>query len=120
MIGGAIKDPSHTGTSKGLSQAINKGPIRKFLPKYAHVYVTIHSHGLSAGVRTHYVTANEVKILGSVLPKGQKPLPGNPVGWRLRPPLSKKSFPVGRMGEKTDSREVGIFLFFFQISIFLN
>ena len=57
---GAINDPAHTGTSKGLSQAINRGPIRKFLPKYANVYVTIQSHGLSAGVRTHYVTANRV------------------------------------------------------------
>ena len=58
---GTIKDPAHTGTSKGLSQAINRGPIRKFLPKYAHVYVTIQSHGLSAGVRTHYVTADGVR-----------------------------------------------------------
>ena len=58
---GAIKDPAHTGTSKGLSQAINSGPIRKFLPKYANVYVTIQSHCLSAGVRTHYVTANGVR-----------------------------------------------------------
>ena len=54
---GAIKDLTHTGTSKGLSQAITRGPIRKFLPKYANVYVTIQSHGLSVGVRTHYVTA---------------------------------------------------------------
>ena len=59
--GGGIKDPAHTGTSKGLSQAINRGPIRKFLPKYANVYVTIRSHGLSAGARTHYVTANGVR-----------------------------------------------------------
>ena len=58
---GAIKDLAHTGTSKGLSQAINRGPIRKFLPKYANVYVTIQSHDLSAGVRTHYVTANMVR-----------------------------------------------------------
>ena len=57
----AIKDPSHTGTSKGLSQAIKRGPIRKFLPKYANVYVTIQGHGLSAGVRAHYVTANGVR-----------------------------------------------------------
>ena len=56
--GGAIIDPAHTETSKGLSQAIDRGPIRKFLPKYAIVYVTIQSHGLSAGARTHYVTAN--------------------------------------------------------------
>ena len=54
---GSIKDPAHTGTSKGLSQAINRGPIRKCAPKYANVYVTIQSHGLSAGTRTHYVTA---------------------------------------------------------------
>ena len=59
--GGAIKDPAHTGTSKGLFQAVNRGPIRKFLPKYANVYVTIQSHGLSAGSRTHYVTANGVR-----------------------------------------------------------
>ena len=58
---GAIKDPAHTGTSKGLSQAIDRGPIIKFLPKYANVYVTIQSHGLSAGARTHYVTANGVR-----------------------------------------------------------
>ena len=58
---GAIKDLAHTGTSKGLSQAINRGPVRKFLPKYANVYVTIQGHGLSAGVRSHYVTANGVR-----------------------------------------------------------
>ena len=58
---GAIKDRAHTGTSKGLPQAINRGPIRKFEPKYANVYVTIQSHGLSAGVRPHYVTANGVR-----------------------------------------------------------
>ena len=58
---GAIKDSAHAGTSKGLSQAINRGPIRKFLPKYANVYVTIQSHGLSAGVWNHYVTANGVR-----------------------------------------------------------
>ena len=66
---GAIKDRAHTGTSKGLPQAINRGPIRKFLPKYANVYVTIQSHGLSAGARTHYVTANGVRngLLGKSL-----------------------------------------------------
>ena len=58
---GAIKGPSHTGTSEGLSQAINRGPIRKFLPNYANVYLTIQSHGFSAGARTHYVTANGVR-----------------------------------------------------------
>ena len=58
---GAIKDPAHTGTSKMLSQALDRGPIRKFLPKYANVYVTIQSHGLSAGARAHYVTANGVR-----------------------------------------------------------
>ena len=58
---GTIKDPAHTGTSKGIAQAIKRGPIRKFLPKYANVYVTIQSHALSAGVRPHYVTANGVR-----------------------------------------------------------
>ena len=58
---GAIKDRAHTGTSKGLSQVINRGPIRKIQPKYAKVYVTIQSHGLSAGGRTHYVTSNGVR-----------------------------------------------------------
>ena len=58
---GAITDPAHTGTSKGIAQAIKRGPIRKLLPKYAYVYVTIQSHGFSAGVRTHYVTANGVR-----------------------------------------------------------
>ena len=67
---GAITDPAHTVTSKGLSQAINRGPIRKCLPKYANVYVTIQSHGFSAGVRTHYVTANGVRNgLNTVLQK---------------------------------------------------
>ena len=58
---GEIKDRAQTGTSKGLPQAINRGPIRNFLPKYANFYVTIQSHGLSAGARTHYVTANGVR-----------------------------------------------------------
>ena len=58
---GAIKDPAHTGTSEGLSQAIDRGPIRQFQPKYANVYVTIQSHGLSAGAWTHYVTADGVR-----------------------------------------------------------
>ena len=69
---GAIKDPAHTGTSKGLSQAINRGPIRKFLPKYANVYATIQSHGLSAGVRNHYVTEYGVRDgLPQLLPDSQ-------------------------------------------------
>ena len=59
--GGAIKDPAHRGTSKGLSQAINRGQIRILLPIYANVYVTIQSHALSAGARTHCATANEVR-----------------------------------------------------------
>ena len=58
---GAIKGPPHTGTSEGLSQAINRGPIKKFLPNYANVYVTIQSHGLSADARSHYVTAIGVR-----------------------------------------------------------
>ena len=58
---GVIKDPAHTEIIKGLSQAINRGPIRKFLPKYPNVYVTIQSHGLSAGAWTHYVTTNGVR-----------------------------------------------------------
>ena len=58
---GAIRDRAHTGTSKGLSQVINSGPIRKFQPKYANVYVTIQSHVLSAGVRTNCVTDNGVR-----------------------------------------------------------
>ena len=57
----AIKDPAHTGTSKGLPRAINRGPIRNSLPKYANVYVTIQSRGLSAGARTHYGTAYGVE-----------------------------------------------------------
>ena len=58
---GAMKDPPHTGTSKGQSQALNRGPVITFLPKYANVYVTIQSHGPNAGARTHYVTANVVR-----------------------------------------------------------
>ena len=77
---GAIKRPPHTGTSEGLSQAINRGPIRKFLPNYANVYVTIQRHGFSAGVRTHYVTANGVRnrlreTLPRVSPPGPRPPP---------------------------------------------
>ena len=63
---GAIENPTHTGTSKGLSQAKNRGPIRKFLAKYAKVYVTIQSHGLSAGARPHYVTANRVRTTSQI------------------------------------------------------
>ena len=61
MTGGQYKT-QHTGTSKGLSQAINRGPIRKFLPKYANVYVTIQSHSA-------YVTVNGVRngLRGPVL-----------------------------------------------------
>ena len=40
---------------------MNRGPIRKFLSKYANVYVSIQSHCLSAGALTHYVTANGVR-----------------------------------------------------------
>ena len=58
---GTIKDIAHTGTGKGLSHAINRGPIRKFLSKYAYVYVTIQGHGLSAVAWTHYVTTNGVR-----------------------------------------------------------
>ena len=32
---GAINEPAHTRISQGLCQAINRGPIRKFLPKNA-------------------------------------------------------------------------------------
>ena len=72
---GAIKDRAHTGTGKGLPQAINRGQIRKFQPKYANVYVTIQCHGLSGGVRTHYGTANGVRD-------------GLACGASRRPPLS--------------------------------
>ena len=58
---GGNKDRAHTGTSKGLSKAINRGPIRKFQPKYANVYVTIQSHALSEGVQPHYVTADGIR-----------------------------------------------------------
>ena len=60
---GAKKGSAHTGTSKGLSQVINRGPIKKVLAKYANVYVTIQSHGLSAGAQT---PANGVR---NVLPR---------------------------------------------------
>ena len=53
---------AQTDASKGLSQAINRGPIKKNCQRrYANVYVTSHSHGLSAGARSYYVTANEVR-----------------------------------------------------------
>ena len=58
--GAAIKDPAHTGTSKGISQVINSGPIRKSPPKNANVYATIQSHGLNAGAKTYCVTVNGV------------------------------------------------------------
>ena len=59
--GGAIKDPAHTGTSKGFVQAKRRGPIRKIRPNYANCNVTIQSHALSAGAQTHYATINEVR-----------------------------------------------------------
>ena len=52
---GFITDPAHTGTSKRVPQAINRGPIRKSLPNSAYVYVAIQSHGLSPGAWTVYV-----------------------------------------------------------------
>ena len=55
---GAIKDPAHTGTSKRVSQAINRKPIRKVLPNYANVNAIIQSHALSVGARSHYATTN--------------------------------------------------------------
>ena len=65
---GGVKDPAHTGTSRGVSQAISRRPIRKFLTKYANVYVTIQSHALSAGPQSHYEIANGVRngLVGSV------------------------------------------------------
>ena len=38
-----MKDPAHTGTSKGIPHDVNREPIRKYLPNYANVYVT-HLH----------------------------------------------------------------------------
>ena len=58
---GAMKYPAHTGPNQGLSRAINRRPIRKFLPNYANVCVTIQSHGLSTGARTICATANKVR-----------------------------------------------------------
>ena len=49
-------------------------------------------------------------------------LPGRPgrpeIG--VGPPLSKKLFPVSRVGKKRASREVGNLFFFFLISFFIN
>ena len=85
---GAINDPAHTGTSKGLFQAINRfsikkkekknrGPIRSFLPRYANVYVTIQSHGRIAGARSHYVAANWIRNgLNSLWTDASGPDPG--------------------------------------------
>ena len=57
-----MKDPAHTGTNKELSQAINRGPIRKIPAKVCKcINVAIQSHSLSAGARAHYVTANGVR-----------------------------------------------------------
>ena len=44
--------------------------------------------------------------------------PGNPIV--VGPPLSKKSFPVSRVGKKRASREVGNLFSFFLISFFIN
>ena len=49
---GTIKDPANTGTSKGVSRAINRGPIRKFMPNYVNVNVIIQGHGHSTGALT--------------------------------------------------------------------
>ena len=110
---GAKKDPAHTGTSKGLSQAINRGPIRKFVPNYANVYVTIQSHALSADVRPHYVTANGVRDgLLQPLPelspidtnKGEALQAGNP----STVSFSECRFPVRRPGGAVDVRGLNI------------
>ena len=55
----------------------------------------------------------------STTPVGQRERrwSGSWVGRVLRPPLSKKSFPVSRVSKKTASREVGNFFFLF-ISFF--
>ena len=58
---GAIKDPAHTGTSKGLSQAIKRDQLKNPCQNMQMLSVTIQSHGFSAGARTHYVTANGVR-----------------------------------------------------------
>ena len=57
--GGGGKKRSITHRSKGISQPMNSGPMKKFLPKHANVHVTIQSHGHSPGARTHYAIANE-------------------------------------------------------------
>ena len=90
---GPIKDRAHTGTCKGLSQAINRGPIRKFQPNYANVYVTIQSHGLSAGERIHYVTANGIR-------KGlELPISCSPPHPHARQPPSASPGPQGRAAQ---------------------
>ena len=57
---GAIKDPVHTGTSKGLFQAINREP-NSCQSIHNYVYVTIQSHCRSAAAQTLYVNANGVR-----------------------------------------------------------
>ena len=101
MTGGAIKDPAHTGTSKRVSQVINRGPIRKFLPNYANVYVTIQSHGLSAGARTHYVTANGVRN-GLVFSQDPTQRPGRP-GRPERPGRPDSTTTCQQLGMDRDS-----------------
>ena len=58
---GLITDPAHTGTSKRVPQAINRGPIRKSLPNSAYVYVAIQSHGLTPGAWTYYAKLGRPK-----------------------------------------------------------
>ena len=102
---GAITDRAHTGTSKGLSQAINRGPIRKFQRKYANVYVTIQSHHLSAshhlstGVRSHYVTANGVRDGLSDLWAGE----AWRRGWGVQPGSGIQTWTKGAIPHNRDS-----------------
>ena len=73
---------------------INK-ELKKKIP--ANVYVTIQSHGLSAGARTHYVTANGVR---DGLGDGQRhclwsPLWFHPLVWRSCMKVINRRFAKG-------------------------
>ena len=71
FMAGVMKGSTLTGTSKGVAQPTDSGPIREFLPNCAKVHVT--SHGLSLAVWTHYASTRTEQTILSVLWMGDYP-----------------------------------------------
>ena len=58
-MAGAMRGSTLTGTSKWVTQAINSGPIKKFLANDGDVKVASQSHGVCTS--TNYAIANEIE-----------------------------------------------------------